>query len=196
MSIRAQNALTLTELLVSTILMGIVMTGVAAFSLFVKQARDSTGSGTILAVQTATAMHYLVADANKAVGDSGDRGIITSSASTGGICFRYDNNNPPTAIYADDIWSCYYVGSSYGLHKCGPTSPVPPTNGSQCNSPRIKLVELADRNYFKVVDDADGRFQYVDIPLNTIADRGRPADTIANPTYQLFTRISPPAHGR
>ena len=71
-----QKGLTLTELLVATILIGIVMTGVSAFSVFVKQARDSTGSGTILAVQTATAMHYMVQDANKAVGDSSDRGSL------------------------------------------------------------------------------------------------------------------------
>ena len=57
-------------------------------------------------------------------------------------------------------------------------------------------LDPAATDYFEVVDDADGRFQYVDITLNTIADPGPPAGTIANPTYQLFTRVSPPAHGR
>ena|SRR3989338_7008003 len=201
MNIRAQSALTLTELLVSTILMGIVMTGVAAFSLFVKQARDSTGSGTVLAVQTATAMHYLVADANKAVGDSGDRGVV-GSAMQESICFRHDTNDP--ASYADDTWACYwYDAASDALWKCADrdaSAAVPPADFADCQAGtgEIKLVTLdpAATDYFEVVDDADGRFQYVDITLNTIADPGRLADTIANPTYQLFTRVSPPAHGR
>jgi len=202
MKFRAQNALTLTELLVSTILMGIVMTGVAAFSLFVKQARDSTGSGTILAVQTATAMHYMIADANKAVGDSSDRGVVVDAPGGVSICFRHDTNNP--ASYADDTWACYwYDAPSDALWKCATRTAAagaPPADFNSCNpaGAAIKLVTLdpTAAQYFSVVDDADGRFQYVDITLNTIADPGRPADTIANPTYQLFTRISPPAHGR
>lgn len=202
-----QKGLTLTELLVSTILIGIVMTGVSAFSVFVKQARDSTGSGTILAVQTATAMHYMVQDANKAVGDSSDRGVVVDAPGGVSICFRHDVSDP--ASYADDIWACYWYENSpaalWALWKCTqrnvnkPFTP-PPANFSDCNqgSNAIKLVTLnpAAAQYFSVVDDADGRFRYVDITLSTIANPGQPASTIGNPTYELFTRVSPPAHGR
>lgn len=196
-----RNGLTLTELLVSTILIGIVMTGVAAFSVFVKQARDSTGKGTILAVQTTTAMHYMVADANKAVGDSSDRGVV-SSAMQESVCFRHDTNDPTS--YADDTWACYwYDAASDALWKCVTRTAVagaPPAVFNDCNTggAAIKLVTLdpAAAQYFSIVDDADGRFAYVDITLNTIADPGQAASTIANPTQQLFTRVSPPAHGR
>lgn len=202
---KMQKGLTLTELLVATILIGIVMTGVAAFSLFVKQARDSTGSGTILAVQTATAMHYLAEDANKAVGDNGNRGVAFDPMNQWSICFRHDVSDP--AAYTDDTWVCYwYDAASNGLWKCrdrNTSATIPPGNFAECQAGaagtvEIKLVTLdpAATDYFEVVDDADGRFAYVDITLNTIADPGRPANTIANPTYQLFTRVSPPAHGR
>lgn len=194
-----RNGLTLTELLVSTILIGIVMTGVAAFSLFVKQARDSTGLGTILAVQTAAAMHYIAEDAAKAVGDSSNRGVVFSAPS---ICFRHDVNDP--ASYADDLWQCYwYDAPSDALWKCGPRAgglPVPPADFAACDAAgsAFKLVTLnpALTDYFEVVDDAAGRFQYADITLNTIANPSQPASTLNNPTYQLFTRVSPPAHGR
>ncbi len=199
-----KNGLTLTELLVASILMGIVMVGVAAFSLFVKQARDSTVSGTILAVQTAAAMHYMAADANKAVGDSGDRGVVVDAPGGVSICFRHDTNNP--ASYSDDTWACYwYDAASDALWRCVDRAedaaiPIPPIDFNDCSagSGEIKLVALdrAATQYFSVVDDADGRFQHVDITLNTIADPARPANTIANPTYQLFTHVSPPAHGR
>ncbi|MBI5415356.1 MAG: prepilin-type N-terminal cleavage/methylation domain-containing protein, partial [Candidatus Omnitrophica bacterium] len=69
-----KNGLTLTELLVATILMGIVMAGVASFSLVVKQAGETTSSGTVLAIQTAAAMHYIKEDALSAVGDNSNRG--------------------------------------------------------------------------------------------------------------------------
>ncbi|MBI5024070.1 MAG: prepilin-type N-terminal cleavage/methylation domain-containing protein [Candidatus Omnitrophica bacterium] len=197
-----RKGLTLTELLVATILIGIVMTGVAAFSLFVKQARDSTGAGTILAVQTATAMHYLAEDANKAVGDNSNRGVAVDPADQLSICFRHDVSDP--ASYADDTWACYwYDAATDGLWKCadrGAGAPVPPANftGCQTGTGEVRLVTLdrAAANYFKVVDDANGRFNYVDITLNTIANPARAANTITNPTYQLFTRVSPPAHGR
>jgi hypothetical protein len=202
MNIRTQNALTLTELLVSTILMGIVMGGVAAFSLFVKQSRDSTGAGTILAVQTATAMHYLVQDANKAVGDNSNRGVISDSPVLRSVCFRHDASNP--AVYTDDTWACYwYDAPSNGLWKCADRNAiatVPPADFADCQigTGEVKLVTLdpAVPGYFNVVNDANGRFDYVDITLNTIANPGQAANTIANPTYQLFTRVSPPAHGR
>lgn len=200
-----KKGLTLTELLVSTILIGIVMMGVSAFSVFVKQARDSTGAGTILAVQTATAMHYLAEDASKAVGDSSDRGVVFELVPQQTICFRHDVIDP--ASYNDDLWACYwYDAVSNGLWKCADRGGVPvlPPDFSACigtmagSSLGIKLVTIdpAATDYFKVVDDANGRFNYVDITLNTIADPLRLADTIANPTYQLFTRVSPPAHGR
>ena len=194
-----QKGLTLTELLVATILIGIVMTGVSAFSVFVKQTRDSTGKGTILAVQTATAMHYLAADANKAVGDSGNRGVVSGGPS---ICFRHDTNNP--ASYTDDTWACYWYYNVFNaLWKCvdrNEGATIPPTDFTDCQTGtgEVKLVTLdpAATNYFAVVDDANGRFDYVDITLNTIANPAQAASTIANPTYKLFTRVSPPAHGR
>ncbi len=193
----------MTELLVSTVLIGIVMTGVAAFSLFVKQARDSTGKGTILAVQTATAMHYIVADANRVVGDSGNRGVVIDAPGGVSICFRHDTNDP--ASYADDTWACYwYDNASDGLWKCATRTVAmpgpPPADFADCQAGagEVKLVTLdpAATDYFEVVDDADGRFAYIDIALNTIADPSQAASTIANPTQQLFTRVSPPAHGR
>ena len=197
-----KNGLTLTELLVSTILMGIVMAGVAAFSLFVKQARDSTSAGSILTVQTATAMHYIEEDALRAVGDNSDRGVVFDSPGQLSICFRHDVSDP--ASYADDTWACYwYDASSDALWKCADrdaSATIPPANFGDCDqgSNAVKLVTLnpAATDYFEVVDDSDGRFQYVDITLNTIADPGQAASTINNPAYALFTRASPPAHGR
>lgn len=197
-----KNGLTLTELLVATILMGIVMAGVAAFSVFIKQARDSTGLGTILSVQTATAMHYITNDAMTAVGDNSNRGVRFDSPGQLSICFRHDVSDP--AVYTDDTWACYWHDvPSDALWQCAiraASAAIPPVSFADCNQGggAVKLVTLnpAATDYFEVVDDANGRFQYVDITLNTIANPGQAASTINNPTYKLFTRVSPPAHGR
>lgn len=201
------KGLTLTELLVSTILIGIVMVGISAFSVFVKQARDSMTSGSLLAMQTATAMHYMMEDAMKAVGDNLDRGVrVYQSGTSQSICFRQDVNNP--ASYADDIWTCYYHGNSLGINRYYnvDSADVPCTGvGYGCatyeapilwNLVTVQPGGNGNGEFFQVIDDADGRFKAVDITLNTIANPDQPAHTISNPTYQLFTRISPPAHGR
>lgn len=200
MNIRTHNALTLTELLVSTILMGIVMVGIAGFSVFIKQARDSTSTGSLLAIQVATAMHYITEDANKAVGDSSDRGVRFDGPQQS-ICFRRDVNDP--ASYADDVWACYwYDAASDALWKCADIAAagvVPPANFAACNTSgaiRLVTIQPAETDYFEVINDADGRFQYVDIELNAIANPNQPVNPMTNPTHKLFTRISPPAHGR
>lgn len=204
MNIRPQNALTLTELLVATILIGIVMAGVASFSLFVKQAQYSTSAGTILAVQTATAMHYIEEDALRAVGDSGNPGILYNDSTS--ICFRHDVNDP--ASYNEDLWKCYWYygppeGAESALFKCAdrPASyVVPPGNFGDCKTSadavRFFSINPKAPKYFTVVKDSGGRLLYIDITLNSIANYQQPADVIKNPTYQLFTRVSPPLHGR
>ncbi|MBI5149666.1 MAG: prepilin-type N-terminal cleavage/methylation domain-containing protein [Candidatus Omnitrophica bacterium] len=202
MNIRTHKALTLTELLVATILMGIVMAGVASFSLVVKQAGETTSSGTVLAIQTATAMRYIKEDALSAVGDNSNRGVVPRGASNESICFRHDTNDPTS--YADDTWACYwYDAASDALWKCVILGALPTVFGD-CNpgGAAIKLVTLdpdpgppVAAQYFSVVDDADGRFGHVEITLNTLAKPAQVADPIKNPGYQLTTTISPPAHG-
>lgn len=196
-----QKGLTLTELLVSVILIGIVMTGVAAFSVFVKQARDSTSEGTILAMRTATAMHYIKEDALGAIGDSSDRGVVGAAPEL--ICFRYDDSDP--TVYTDDKWACYWYDdeASYALWKCADQDELTfilPVSLADCQTGtgEVELVTLdpAATGYFEIVDDANGRLAYIDITLNTIADPGPAPNTITNPTYRLFTRVSPPVHGR
>ena len=192
------KGLTLTELLVATILMGIVMAGVASFSLVVKQAGETTSSGTILAIQTVTAMRYIKEDALSAVGDNGNRGVVSSGLFNESVCFRHDTNNTPS--YLDDTWACYwYDNASNALWKCASLA-APPASFNDCNpaGAAIKFVTLdpAAAQYFSIVNDAQGRFGYVDINLNAIAKPTQAADPIKNPTYQLTTRISPPAHGR
>jgi hypothetical protein len=193
--------LSLTELLVSSVLIGIVMVGVAAFSLATKQMRDSTSRATVLSIQTAAALNFIATDAMKAVGDNADRGVVTGSQATRrSICFRHDVNDPTS--YADDTWQCYFNDSSR-LYRCDePTAGVPPAPtdfNNDCNQGNgaIFLAQLSQTDFAGIVNDAaTGRFQYVSVSLNTIYDENAAADPIQNPTYALSTRISPPGHGR
>ncbi len=200
-TIRNKKALSLTELLVSSVLIGIVMVGVAAFSLATKQTRDSTSRATVLSIQTAAALNFVKADAMKAVGDNVNRGVVTGSQGTSrSICFRHDDNDPTS--YAGDTWQCYFSDSSL-LYRCtAPTAGVPPAPtdfalGCNQGTGAVFLVQLSQTDFTAVTDDAaTGRFEYISIFLNTIYDPADAADPILNPTYSLSTRIKPPGHGR
>lgn len=199
--IKQKKALSLTELLVSSVLIGIVMVGVAAFSLATKQTRDSTSRATVLSIQTAAALNFITADAMRAVGDNANRGVVTGTQGTErSICFRHDVNDPTS--YADDTWQCYFSNATL-LYRCtAPTAGVPPAPtdfASGCNQGNgaVFLVQLSQTDFAAVVDDAaTQRFQYISISLNTIYNPADGADPILNPSYILSTRIKPPGHGR
>ncbi len=131
-----KKALTLTELIVSTVLIGIIMTGVATFTFAIKTIQDSSSYSTILNTRTASVMSHLVSSANLAVGWAQNPGISldgwNSPFSSGTIpndpqwvAFRHDTDNTPTN-YNGDTWYIYIchlpgdstAGADYTLRYC------------------------------------------------------------------------------
>ncbi|MCK5178564.1 MAG: prepilin-type N-terminal cleavage/methylation domain-containing protein, partial [Candidatus Omnitrophica bacterium] len=64
-----KKGITLTELIVASILIGIVMIGVAAFSASIEQLHTSTNRSTILTMKTTATMNHITRAAYLAVGD-------------------------------------------------------------------------------------------------------------------------------
>ena len=125
--------ITLTELIVASVLMGIVMIGVISFSLAIKQIQQS-GSSTIFAqMKAANIINHIRRNAASAIGYRNNPGVIecdetdsppirppgqTSSCSPFYFAFRHDINLTPSN-YSDDRWIIYTDGNIPGkLYYC------------------------------------------------------------------------------
>lgn len=201
---KKKNGITLTELLVASVLVGIVMLGVASFSVSIKQFQNSTNKSTITEMKTKAAMARITKDAYLAVGDETDRGIVAYSAGQNlSICFRHDTNNPSS--YTDDAWKCYFRGNQDDLLACNvPPQSVPVQNIGHCNNtggggaPSRLLLELdpAKNIFYQLVENASGQLEYVELSLTGIFDQTAVKHPINNPTYTTTTQVSPPGHSR
>jgi prepilin-type N-terminal cleavage/methylation domain-containing protein len=192
MHIHLKKGLTLTELLVASILIGIVMAGVVSYSFSIKQFQDSTNKSTVLAARVAAAMSFITKDASLAVGDATNPGILTySSGNRRSICFRHDILGTPND-YADDNWVCYYKHNpADDLRRCpNPTPPPPPTNNGQCGGGSKSFFPLTVVDFYTVVNDGAGRLKYIEIILSAKHASGA-INPITNPEYTLTTRINP-----
>ena len=184
------KGVTLTELIVSTILIGIVMLGVVSFSMTIKNLQESSTQTGLQTMQVTAALRYLTRDIMLAVGEESNRGIITyQNGLNQSICLRHDLNNPVTiGDYSDDTWYCYYHGTSYDIHRYEDVDSdvVPCTGGTLCanNSVNnIDILEDSQNEFFNVIEDADGRLESVEIML-------------VSGSNNIVTSVNPINHGR
>ena len=82
------NGLTLTELLIVTILLGVFMMGVASFDFAFKQATQVSSDSSFEAMRISAAMLYISKDAAMAVGNARDPGVVPSTDTNGYIYLR------------------------------------------------------------------------------------------------------------
>ena len=158
-----RNALTLTELLMTTAIVGIIMLGVVSVDYALrKQNRSSYGS--LLSLLGAQSIaQRVITEATKAVGTSADPGIVVGSQ-TGGpgpvritdvntFCIRRDMKNTPTS------WVCYWrsttladtVTGMVNFYTCTKSLPAGSVIGQGCSSadtnlgPVVKVVASFDK---------------------------------------------------
>ena len=195
-----QNGITLTELLVASILIGIVMIGVASFSVSIGQLQNSTNRATILTMRTTAAMNHLTRAAYLAVGDETNRGVVPGGVGKKeSICFRHDTDVDPSS-YTGDTWTCYFINNQKVLWLCDPGLTPPVNNWGECKSgpgdPR-ELLDLENSNYFTIVNDTGaGPLEYININIPAIFNNqgGLVFHPIKNPRCHLHTQVRPPGH--
>ena len=203
-----KNGITLTELLVASILIGIVMIGVVSFSVSIQQLQNSANRSTLLSMRTMTAMNRLTRDAYLAVGDETDRGIFIRDINPfKSICFRHDTNDPSS--YGDDTYHCYLFETNNNNRRFSacPVKPdltnVPPNNAAQCDGVVARNILLTmdptfGDVFFQIHEDATNRLESIEFTLQSIfdPDPALTAHPITNPTYSITTRVSPPGISR
>lgn len=204
------DGLTLTELLVATVIIGVVMIGVAAFSLGIKQMQTSTGLVTILETQLMTAMADIEKNATLAIGYADNPGMVANAAAPPEyFSFRKDTNTP--ADFSDDVWIIYFIqhpvvsSEEVFLYKC--EAPATAANPDPASNPTVSgcdatnsLLLLQNVTYsdieFSLVQNSDPNNLafYFEISLKTRSEPEKSFDPIKNPEAVLSSRFSSSLH--
>ncbi len=203
--LQSKSGLTLTELIVASVLVGIIMVGIVSFNFAMKRLEDTSSSTAILASKAAAFMSIIKKDAQKAVGNLTDNGVMTDGNTT--ICFRHDVASTPSD-YTDDQWVCYnHSGAApraVSRHE-NVTAPIPCTSPVNCTAQDSRtmsnLIELETDVFFSVPGGcgactSGNTMEHIDITFTAIRDGNDPSDPLRNPTITLTTKVNPPAHGR
>jgi len=198
-----KKGLTLTELMVASILMGIVMIGIAGFSVAIKRMQDTTDKQAILAVQVAAAMAYMERIITQTYGST-----VTEATDPS---FDEDLAGPPNVYHSnrtdplntfldssDDLWHIFFspVASPRDLYYCNksynPANAQP--NGPNCNnSNRVPLLtnKLVSWTIQPVFDASPGVLAHrVDISITAKFNASNASnDPIDNPSYTMSTSV-------
>ena len=197
-----KKGITLTELIVASIMIGIVMVGVASFATTIQRLQSSTSKSVIIAMKVKAAMARMSDDAYAKIGEYFDPGyqIRSPGGNDRSICFRHDVAITPED-YTDDEWTCYYRDDQNVLFLCGPDPTVTPDNDGQCDGTgtRKELIGMIQNDFFDIVEIADvpnNRLEYIDLHIFARFDPAIGPHPISNPEYSVTTKISPPGQSR
>ena len=202
-NIRNKKGLSLTELIVASVLISIVMVGVISFSSSIKQMQNTTTNSTVPSVRLSSLMFEITQDATLAIGDDSDTGIQWDDTNNPRyLCFRQDKDLAGNTLdtpenYADDRWVCYIMDTTdWLIHKCLDTDPAQCQDGT--TTPQFQnLLELSHtQSDFFIVELTASKIDYINILLITSADPSAAHHPITNPEFQLTTNINPPGLSR
>ncbi len=173
------RAMTLTELLISTIIIGIIMIGVVSSDSAVRKNAQNQNASTLLTLNTRAIVNVIINNAALISGYKNDEGY---SVTPNGFCFRQDINGTPVD-YTDDQWMCYTVVAS-ALRSC-----VKAAAGSCLSSDTLVGAVVSVTPAFDAA---------ADVFSVTIVNRADPAKSksISNPEVTVSARTSPPGQSQ
>lgn len=205
---RSRTGLTLTELLVASVLVGIVMLGAISVDFAIRNTKLGSSRVEVLSKEVGATILNITRDAMLTAGDNSmdllnanswqATGIYTYDVGDNfkSICFRQDINSTPEN-YADDPWACYSHGNDLDIYRCSVAANPAFAGWQNCNNPSgRKLVHVTQTDFFDVVPDADNHIQSIDISLTARSDPNSAVNPVMNPQYSLESSISPPGLSR
>ena len=176
------RALTLTELLIATTIVGIIMMGVVSSDYAVRKSFQSQSADALLSLHTRVIVNDIIKNAALASGYKNDLGIRTLDANN--FCIRQDPKNLPTPMdYSDDPWVCYTTVPNSALYTCAkPAGAVPPAACATSDQKLGAVVSVAPS-----FDPATDTFSV------TIVNRDDPGNpkSISNPEVTVTSQTSP-----
>lgn len=137
-----RQGLTLAELLITTIIIGVVMVGMVSVDFAIRSNDQQQSRTSIATLRTSATLQEIVSTISQGFGDAASRcvqiGSITAD-STNYICIYRDFGTP--ADYSDDVWHCF-TRHGTNLHKC--TRTLADGKGSCVNTDPIIGTVTAD----------------------------------------------------
>jgi len=188
------RAITLTELLVATTVIGIIMIGVVSSDSAIRKNAQNQNAGTLLTLNTRALVNVMISNASLATGYKSDPGfdfppnavLTIQNTPPSSFCVRQDMNintkvpNNTPEDYSDDRWACYTVIAP-NLYAC-----LKASKNSSCLA--------SDTLVGPVVSLAVNFNDTSDVFSVTIVNRADPtqAKSISNPEVTVSARVSPP----
>lgn len=198
------KGITLSELLISVVLISMVALGVSSFAVAIRNLQSVTARSTRLALMLKSAVAELSQDAFLAIGTAKDMGIVTwtNGTDSSSICFRHDLPETPRD-YADDSWVCYWHDGTGDLYR-GINPRFDPSAGctdeTSCfgGGEKRLVITVSDTSgpFSKIARNRLGQFDGVNISLTSRFDNTKPYHPVNNPEKSVSTFVSPPEHSR
>ncbi len=186
MRLKKNRALTLTELIIATVIIGIIMVGIGSMDFALRQSHQGSSRNALIAMRTSAIMLHITKNAQLATGNLTDLGLITTATNA---WIRLDNpNNPTPDNYSDDTWVSYTFDTlNQDLYFCTVLD-----NATACTSADETLGTLENFTPTLTIDTTPGNPQlYLEISLSSLFDLSQPEDPFSNPRYTLTTRVYP-----
>jgi prepilin-type N-terminal cleavage/methylation domain-containing protein len=183
-----KRGVTLTELLIASVLIGIIMLGIVSVDYATRQSHQKTTATGQLAMSTGGMLLDIMKNSSLAVGDAATANNSGIYVSPGGntACFRQDLLQTPSN-YTDDSWICY-TESANNLLKCTRTA------SGDCAAGSSRILGRVITGGFQPQVVNDGRDLYFQVSLTS---RTNPLISAGpdNPEYTLRSNRSPLAQG-
>lgn len=178
----SQSGITLAELLITSVMVGMVMVGVLSVEYALRNMQKSSINNSQISMDASSVMLSITRDAMLMVGDASNPGYRHDLSETTWICFRQDDDGTPSN-YGDDAWACYSRDGNNMLSRCVQASPQACLSGED-------MLQLSASDFFEVMDDS-GSLDYVAVDLAVLADPSQASHPINNPEVRVSSRIRP-----
>lgn len=195
---RCCRGLTLAELLIASVLVGVVAIGAAGVMIGMRRIQGSSSLASFLVIHSSAVMAHIQRNVLQATGYQSDLGIILSPGSSPPYySFRQDANSSGTsnntpADYSDDTWIIYVLDPAETLSYCLQAASSGSVPTAACLSGAMELTNRVQSLTFTFVANAVDF--YVEVDLQTISDPASAQNPMTNPSYSLTTKITPVSH--
>lgn len=187
-----KSALTLTELLVATVIMGIIISGVASVDIGIRKAFRGTTENAIVSSEVSAIMHHIATRISQATGWIDNPGILidNSVAEEQRLYIRIDELQTPEN-YDDHSWVCYDFRQAHrGVMFC-PCAP-----GASCDpatSQWLQRGRITQFNPSGPIFDFDASLYHVEITLQGVFNPSEEENPVSNPEFTLTSRFYLPS---
>lgn len=191
--LKNSKALTLTELLIVTILLGVFMVGVASFDFAFKQAAQVSSDSSFEAMKISAAMLYISKDAALAIGNARDPGVVPSAGTNTYIYFRQDDATPNSfTLPTPNPWIAYkFDAATNRLNRCTTADASGGPNPVCVGTVDTVLNSVVAANFTLVT--ASPNF-YLDVAITTRAKPALATNAMTNRNHEGNNHIELPAH--